>query len=338
MSLDLAELSAESVRLAASAGGQSGGLGGFLDNFTKMPETNGYVQGRLLPPVEVDGRQVFYQATRVHKINGRNVQCRRELIKQADGSYKWLGECAICDYYSWLWKQCDTLKKENKIDASEDKKALARSIRPAERYYYNFLIQESYGVKAPAQTPADLAKILSVGVQLHDKIIKGITGDKTMGKKPLGDVTDIKRGRDFKVARKMKSNAPDAFPEYDGSGFVEEVSPLGDADTVKKILDSRHNLTDLRKIPTVDDAEYEVKVHMGYVADTKVRVGGFDPEAKWGKANLVAPHVSEAAAAVAAPVGDTKPEPAPFAVEDVGSDTAMDMDDFEAELDALGGR
>jgi hypothetical protein len=354
MSLDLAELMAEADRLSVPAGGQGGGKnGGFLDNFVKMPKRNGFVQVRLLPPGEATaaGKKLFYQATRVHKINERSVHCRRELVKGDDGESRWIGECPICEYYSWLWKKVDAMGgKDNPDPAVQSKVAKARALKPQERYYYNALVQESGGVEDPKQTRADGPKILSIGKMLHEKIIKGITGNKTTNKKGYGDVSNVKAGRDFNIARQMKSNAPDAFPEYDDSGYDSDTSPLGDADFVKKTLAALHNLADLRKVPSVEDCEYEVKVEMGYIQDTRVRGGGsaFDPEAKWGALGSAqqAP-VSAAAAAVAAPAAAPKATAAPFEETPAfnlnddgtiggGGEEAMDMAAFEAELDALG--
>lgn len=349
MSLDIAELMAEADRLSTPAGGP-GKMNGGLDNFVKMPRRDGFVQVRLLPPGEVNGKKTFYQATRVHKINDRNVHCRRELVKGDDGESRWVGECPICEYYSWLWKKVDS--KGGKDNPDPQVQALvskARSLKPQERYYYNAVVQASNGVEDPKQSKADGPKILSIGKMLHEKIIKGITGNKVTGKKGHGDVSNVKNGRDFRIARQMKSNAADAFPEYDDSGYDDETSPLGDADTVKNFLGKLHNLAELRKVPSLEDCEYEVKVEMGYIQDTRVRGGGSDIDSKMAQwsAESQAP-ASAAAVAVSAPVvapaaKATVPfdQTTTFDLNDDGTvggsdnQKAMDMADFEAELDAL---
>lgn len=333
MSLDIPELMAEVERL-----GQKSGMGNqknnFLENFVKMPKRDGFVQVRLLPPVEVNGKKIFYQPTRIHSINGKSIHCLRQLTKMDDGSTRWMGGCPICECYSWLWKKIDAAGgKDNPDPKVQALVAKARSLKPQERFYYNVIVQKSHGVDGPIQTPNDGPKILSVGKMLHEKIIKGIFGNKATNKKPLGDVSDVKDGRDFNIARQMKSNAADAFPEYDDSAYDDETSPLAAPDKVKEILSKLHNLADLRKLLSYDECDEEVKVFLGYATanDNKQE---YDPEKKWGNQSspivVVTPPVKEL------PVKD-------FATLDINQDgtigglggEAMDMSDFEEELEAV---
>ena len=71
----------------------------FLNNFVRMPEGNGAVTLRFLPPSKGSS---FYCATRTHRMSGRNVHCPREL----EGA-RWLGKCSVCEYYNWLWRESE---------------------------------------------------------------------------------------------------------------------------------------------------------------------------------------------------------------------------------------
>src|SRR5579859_556271 len=124
MLLDLNELRAEHARL------KSQGQTDFLDNFVRMPEGEGSVTVRLLPPKA--GSKQLYCATRTHKLGQKNLHCPQTLING-----KWQGFCPICNYYKKLWQDSDQKSGEE----AEQLRAEARSIKPLERYYYNCIVR-----------------------------------------------------------------------------------------------------------------------------------------------------------------------------------------------------
>ena len=132
-SLDMAELMGESERLSSEGGAD------FLSNFVRMPEGNGFVTVRLMPPAK--GKK-FYCATRTHKVHGKNIHCPRVLVGGTNGNARWMDEdpkkpCVICKYYNELWKESE--RKEGKEKADLEKQA--RDIKPIERYYYNCIVR-----------------------------------------------------------------------------------------------------------------------------------------------------------------------------------------------------
>src|SRR5690606_18583505 len=71
MALDLNELRREQTRL------ESQGNNNFLDNFVRMPEGDGIVVVRILPPRK---GQKLYCVTRTHKLGQKNFHCPQTLV------------------------------------------------------------------------------------------------------------------------------------------------------------------------------------------------------------------------------------------------------------------
>lgn len=257
-SINMAELVEENDRLDAQ-----GGVNDFLENFVRMPEKDGFVTVRLLPPSK--GKK-FYCATRTHRINNRSIHCPRVLVTNKTGGKSWCDEdpknpCVICKYYNELWKESE--RKEGK--ASEELKNQARAIKPIERYYYNCLVRMQ--TNKAGETEKNVGpKILSIGKTLHQRIVRAILGDVANDEKPLGDVTDIKNGRDFKIIKKLRGVGRDAYPNYDDSKFLEP-SPLGEKDQVELWMSNLHELATLRVLKPTDEMKIELKKHLGLIQD-----------------------------------------------------------------------
>lgn len=264
MTLDISELQQENERLNTQPGGD------FLANFVRMPDGNGVVTMRFLPPAAPGmfdrEKNPFFQSTRVHKLKGRNYQCLKQLV---DG--KWVGECPVCRYYNYLWqeseKQAPDLQK-----ATQNK---ARAIKPIERYYYNTIVRTQVNPSTNEVETNVGPKIYSCGKTVHKMIIRAIVGDKEMDEKPLGDITDIKNGRDFKLIKTMRQSGRESYPNYSDSKFLE-VSPLGDPDQVKEWLANLHDLVSLREngLLSHDDLKHQLKVHLGLEEEEETN---FDP-------------------------------------------------------------
>jgi hypothetical protein len=253
--IDIGEVLEESERLASQ------GLNtDFLENFVKMPEKDGFVTVRLLPRAK--GKK-FYCATRTHRISNRNVHCPRELNNR-DGNKRWedldpKSPCPICKYYSELWKQAE--QKEGK--EAEDLKNEARKIKPIERYYYNVIVRQQVNKNGELEKNVG-PKILSVGKILHQKIIRAIVGDKDNDEKPLGDVSDPKVGRDFKIVKRMRGVGNSVYASYDDSKFLDP-SPLGDKEQVEKWIANLHELSSLRSLKSHDDIKLQLKKYLGLI-------------------------------------------------------------------------
>jgi hypothetical protein len=285
----------------------------YLDKFVMTPE-EGTIIVRLLPPSH--GMKLPFQATRLHKLNGRSFHCRKTL--QAG---KWVGQtgvCPVCDHYNWLWNKANKLTGRE----AEDLISVARRIKPIERFYYNCVVRDD-----PSQTGT---KILSIGKILHKKIICAFVGDPTIpALKKMGNICDTtgKEGRDFMIVKVLQGG----FPNYAQSQFLD-VSPLGEPDKVKAWLDTCHNLAELRSLKDVAELEHALQQELGVIpADD----GGYDPS-KFIKGGAVSKPASSAAAvetAVAKTVKVASPvvEEAPFDTnEEVMADT-----DFLNELNDL---
>jgi hypothetical protein len=266
MSLNLAELQGEAARLKE---GNSGGGNDFLANFVKFPEGNGVVVVRLLGPASTGmfdrEKSPFYQATRIHRVNGKSIHC----LKSLNGS-KWDGECPICRYYNWLWQESEKKTPEEAAKLQSQ----ARAIKPIERYYYNCIVRKEVDEQTGEVRENVGPKILSVGKTLHKMIIRAIVGDETLQEPALGDVTDVKIGRDFKIIKTMRASGKDNFPNYDTSKFLDP-SPLGTPEQVKLWLPNVHDLVALRLMKDPEELKIELKKHLGLVPnDTD---SGFDP-------------------------------------------------------------
>lgn len=248
MPIDLNAIKAEFDRI------ESAGQSNFLDNFIQMPEGEGSVVIRLLPPME--GMALPFIATRTHKLNGKNIHCPMMLTNG-----KWQGNCPACNWYRNLWKQSDSAASNDEVESLQ---AEARAIKPVERYYWN-AIQRTLLTKT-GQTQTNVGpKIFSCGKQLQSKILLCMTGDDIIA--ALGDVTDINEGRDLRVIKRLvKGAGNEKYPGYGSSEFLN-ISVAGKDHEVKKWLENLHDLRTLRRILSTEEIEKEVRIHRGLEKD-----------------------------------------------------------------------
>ena len=335
--LNIGDINQESSRLSDS--GQNSN--NFLNNFVRMPEGNGAVTLRFLPPSKGSS---FYCATRTHRMNGRNVHCPREL----EGA-RWLGQCSVCEYYNWLWRESE--KDGVSADEADAFQTKARSIKPIERYYYNVIVRSQIG--ANGETEENVGpKIFSCGKTVHKMIIRAIVGDEELGESPLGDISDLVEGRDFKLIKRMRKSGSQSYPNYNESKFLEP-SPLGTKDSAKEWLSGLHDLSSLRSLKTEEELKHELKMFLGVAQENAS--GGFDPsEFKLEGAPAVTlpmPDSMKSQEVAGAASGETAPfdveesttpeESAPPAEKveassDDGDDEVLADDDFLKELRNLG--
>jgi hypothetical protein len=231
----------------------------YLEKFVQFPEEDGAITVRILPPSH--GMKLPFQATRIHNVNGKSLHCPYELV-----GGKWVGQpgqCPVCDVYRHLWK----LANKSSGDKAKGYIALARKIKPIERYYFNCVVRED-----PSQIGV---KVLSMGKTLYKMILRAFVGDKKLKRKPLGNICDTtgKEGRDFTSVKEMVQSGRESFPKYEQSSF-EQPSPLADPQEVEKILEKCYDLSELRTIKEFDVLDHNLQVELGNKSDDE---SGFDP-------------------------------------------------------------
>lgn len=263
---NLGSLKREVQRLTSERG--AGGGGGGDNNYVKMPDSEGVVILRILPPVSGDVADLFV-ATRIHNINGQRVHCPNEL-DPATGYFN--GPCPICKYVRYLWKLSDGKPK----DEAEALKAEAREITANERYYYAVVVKSQTGqYKGNKPNPIDTPLIWSIGKQQHAKILVALDGNEKDLEKPLGDITAFDgEGRNFKVVKKNdRGDNGKVYPKYDQSKF-EDRSDAGTREQWEQWMGSLPDLKALRVLPTIDELDLEIAYHRRNLDDP--RQAGFD--------------------------------------------------------------
>jgi len=274
----------------------------FLDNFVMMPEGEGVITVRILPPRK--GLDLPFQASRTHKLNNKNFHCLCHL--EANG--KWVGNCPICNYYRSLWRDSDKVGEEQ----ANQLRAEARMIKPIERYYYNVIVRKQTDPKT-GETKTNVGpKIYSCGKQVHSKIIRAMCGDPTTDEPELGDISDTLKGRDFKIIKKMTKSGNESFPNYTESKFGPE-SVLGTKDEIAEWLENLHDLEALRQTKTPDELFKEVRIFRGLEKDPSTE---FDTSSFGTK-----PAVQIA--------------PAKASTDDFDSDTGLSDDEFLSRIRSL---
>ncbi len=255
-SLDLAEIGLEAERVT-----QGQGAGSFLDNFVQLPKGDGYLLMRFLP--RLSGKKL-YCATRTHKLADKTYHCPRVLTKTQNGPF-WLppeegDDCPVCKYYKAQWQKSLKVTDEKVREAIQD---ACRIIKPVERYYYNVIVRDCVNPKTNKVEHNVGPLIYSCGKTVHAMIMSAIVGDSKAGKKPKGDITDPKTGRDFRLVKKTtRGNSGYEYPGYEGSEW-EEVAPSGTPDELDRWLESLHDLTALRKVSDFAVLDHALKVHNG---------------------------------------------------------------------------
>jgi hypothetical protein len=314
----LDELRGDMKRVTAKPGTQTST---FMDNFVAMPESDGVIICRILPPKSGRIRDLFC-STRLHNINRRKVHCPREIQGE-----RWMGNCPICDYYNWLWKESDKLP--NGSMEQEQLRGEARELKPNERYYYNVVVVSQTGkFRNDQANKLGVPLILSVGKQVHGRILTCMLGNPEEMQEELGEVFNVDTGRNFKIVKKSKKGGDGReFPDYTVS-FLEP-SKAGTAQQVEQWLGSMHDLQALRLLKPAEELKREIRIHKKIEQDEN---SGFDPREYEAPAS--APAASYSPAASYAPAPASKPAAAPAKAEPTISadDAALLEDEFLKSL------
>lgn len=301
----------------------------FLKNFVKLPQGNGFLMVRFLPPAPpgMFGRQVnqFKQHSRIHRINGRNIHCPRE--KKGRG---WFGPCPICEHYSYTWKRSEKAKTE---DEQKQLQALARTFRPSDRYYFNVIVRQQLNEETKQMENDVGPLILPAGAQILKILITGIFGDESANEAPLGDITHPVTGRDFKLVKKIQGGK--TMPEYGGSKFCDP-SPAGTPEQIERWMQNLHDLVPLRRLMSYDDMKIQLQKHLGVIPqyDTPVNYNPADYERPaGGPAATVRPDAAPSqTASQSAPSTTVEDVDASF---DIGEIDELADEEFVGELGSM---
>jgi hypothetical protein len=160
--------------------------------------------------------------------------------------------------------------------------------------------------------------------------LTNILGDPEAGEPGLGDVMNIKTGRDLKIVKKVVGSGKDAFPRYEGTKFVEP-SPLGEEADVVKWINNMFDLAELREVKSIEELEKEIAIHRGLIPDDRNDNSGFDLDnfdKKYRKGGTTTQTMENVVSAV---------EPVATATENVAADVELSVDDeaFISELQDL---
>lgn len=319
MAVDLNAIRAEFNEL------KSDGQSNFLDNFVPMPEGEGSVVLRLLPP---KSGVLPFVATRTHKMNGKNFHCPCNLVNG-----KWQGNCPICNHYRSLWKQSDTASEEE----AKALQAEARSIKPVERYYWNAIVRTLTNKQGQVEHNVG-PKIFSCGKQLQSKLLRAMTGDPVVGLEGLGDITDVTgaEGCDLQVIKRLVASGGEKYPNYNESVF-KKPSPAGTEEDIATWLENLHDLNSLRRILPTEELAREVRIHRGLEQDPEIAYDQGTIEVDVDEEPAPAPVVRQAPKPVQRPAATAQVQvpkkpavSAPPVVDD--ADEAMADDDFLSKL------
>lgn len=262
--LDISELEQESSRVnSKQQNSENSGI------YVRYPESNSFTVMRFLPRRK---GQPLFCAVKYHMLRDNNGNKKiffspKELVKTDKGP-RWIGENSIVDkYLRDLWSKSEKVTGK----AQDELRAQYRDLKGIERYYYNVIVRQEKDIKTGELVKNSGPKIFSCGKTIHAMIVRAIVGDKTAGEEPLGDITNPKSGRDFKLVKKMNGD----YPNYDLSKFLD-ASPLGEPDEVSGWLDNLHDLQAIRVVKSDDELKHALKVHLGLIQEDQDD-GNYDP-------------------------------------------------------------
>jgi hypothetical protein len=314
MSYEFEEINMNEINQEAAAINKDSTI---MDMFVKMPDKDGFVLLRFLPPMK--GKPLF-TVTRIHRLGNRSFHCCRQRKQFPNGIY-WVNssqnpadDCPICQEYSRLWKVSNGQSGEQQTRTQ----AQAREIKPIERYYWNVIVRQQVNNKTGQIEKNVGPKILSCGKTLQSIILESINGSELTGRPKLGNITHPVTGRDFRIIKKIvKGSGGSEYPKYDQSRF-EDVSELGEEGQIKNWLVNLHDLEALKQYRPRPELVDAMKEHFN---------GKAPQSAGWEEqpAKVVA---SAAPAAASAPA----PAPAALTADEL---SGIDDPDFNAALSMI---
>lgn len=204
------------------------------ENYFKIPE--GVSRVRVLPAK--NDEHSFFAEKIVHgyKIDGKYTSV---LCSKPAGE-----DCPVDNFISELWKQHQHVCKVNGWDNKKQKTPfanMASAIKGKERYLLNIV----------DRADDKSVKILEASKTLFQKILGAICSVDENGEPEYGDITDLQKGRDFKIESKKKPGAD--FVTYDDSVPAAKVSMAGKPDQIELWMDSLHDINSMVQ-PSSNDA------------------------------------------------------------------------------------
>jgi len=264
--LDISEIEAESVRVNSKTTAQENSIYVRYPSGQGTGEGNSFITIRFLPRRK--GEHLFC-AVKYHSLKDSNGNRKiffspKKLTKTERGDYRWIGENTVIDkYLRDLWAKSEKVTGK----AQEDLRNQYREIKGIERYYYNVIVRQEKDPKTGEIVKNTGPKILSCGKTIHAQIVRAIVGDEAAGEEPLGDITNPKTGRDFKLVKKIVKGANGIeYPNYDQSKFVDP-SPLGTPEEVENWIENLHDLQAIRVIKSEEELKHALKVHLGLISE-----------------------------------------------------------------------
>lgn len=298
-----------------------------MDMFVKMPDKDGFVLLRFLPPMK---DKPLFSVTRIHRIGNRSFHCCRQRKHFPNGIF-WVNpsnnpaeDCPICQEYSRLWKVSNSQSGEQQNRTQ----AQAREIKPIERYYWNVIVRQQVNNKTGQIEKNVGPKILSCGKTLQSIILESINGSELTGRQKLGNITHPVTGRDFRIIKKIvKGSGGSEYPKYDQSRF-EDVSNLGEDEQIKSWLVNMHDLEALKQFRPRNELIEAMKEHFN---------GKVSTSAEWSEQSagqgIMAPSIPPVGVmAPSIPPVSSSSQPSPLTAEDL---SGIDDPDFNAALNMI---
>jgi len=255
--VNMADMQAESDRLTSK--------GNANDLFVQMPEGEGFLELRLLPPLK---GKPFFQASRIHKVNGKNFHCPRELVNR-DGKKRWedADRSKPCPYCKMYNEEYEAAKKMSGKEAEKAKKEAKAKWKPYERYYYAVMVREEVNLKTKEVKKNVGPKVWAAGEKLHEMVVTAYSGDPRFRIKPIGNVANVLTGRDLNLVKKM-SKGDDGFeyPDYTKSQWLD-ASPLGTPEEIEKWMSNLPDLSKLRIVKPYEEMITELQKALGVIKD-----------------------------------------------------------------------
>lgn len=248
----------------------------FSDNIVPIPKQEGNIVVRLLPPAH--GKR-FYCATRLHYVNNKNYHCLKTL---EDG--KWVGNCPVCNKYNAYWSESKLAKTNEERDALI---ALARKLKPTEKYYYNAIVRKMVDHES-GETKHNVGPLIFPAAKMiQQRILRAIFGNPKADESPLGNIAHPTHGRDFKIIVNLRKTDDGVFPNYDESKFLD-ISELGTKSQIEDWMSRLHDLQSLRdsQLRTMRELQEQVDIFCGLRDDPSAQ---FNPTGNSNHASSPSP-------------------------------------------------
>lgn len=216
---------------------------------------------RILPGIVKENGETspFFTETSLHKIGGKNVHCIKKSGKI----------CPICEFIKPMWN--------SNPDA-------ARQLKARKRFYMNVIARERIvknfetGKEEIKQNDGPL--IYSCGIKIFQKILGQML---EVVEETAVDITDLKKGFDFKIKKEMQTSG---YPSYDESKVSRTPSVAGTDEEIENWIKNLHDLNSLIKYATYEELLKEVEIlksskEYDIAADKKLsdkQVSTYDPD------------------------------------------------------------